>query len=37
MATQEDIQQVAVPTQAPSDLKVDLISINGTNVKVQYA
>jgi hypothetical protein len=32
MATQGEIQQVAVPTEVPSDLKVDLISIDGKNL-----
>jgi ribosomal protein L6P/L9E len=32
MATQEEIQQVAMPTEVPSDLKVDLISIDGKNL-----
>jgi hypothetical protein len=32
MATQEGIQQVAVPTEVPGDLKVDLISIDGKNL-----
>jgi len=34
MATQEEIQQAAVPTEVPSDLKVELLSVNGKNATV---